>query len=134
MPIDSDVKRRQAEILEKMDKMMLKVEAVAKEVGQVATEGRETRNEVNMLRRELGVDGQHGRIPQIEKNQEALDARMKTMQEVFEIRLKTQQECIDVLQKGNSFTSGVKYAVTFLISAATSSGAVFAYEMMKARH
>jgi hypothetical protein len=49
----------QAQILEQLTEVKIKVE-------ESLQQGRENGNELKMLRRELGLDGQHGRLPIME--------------------------------------------------------------------
>jgi hypothetical protein len=49
----------QAQILEQLTELKSKVE-------ESLQQGRENGNELKMLRRELGLDGQHGRLPIVE--------------------------------------------------------------------
>lgn len=103
------------------DEMLRKISEVNVKVDQSLKQGSENGEGIRLLRKELGVDGEHGRIPQIERS-------MATM----EIRIDTLQKCVDVLQGGSHFANGVKWVLTFILSVATSSGAVFVYDVLKA--
>ena len=66
----------QAQILEQLTEVKMKVD-------ESLQQGRENGNELKMLRRELGLDGQHGRLPIMEavlarheKQMERNDARV----------------------------------------------------------
>ncbi len=60
----------QAQILEQLTEVMGKVD-------ESLQLGRECGNEVKMLRRELGLDGQHGRLPIVEATLVRHEARME---------------------------------------------------------
>ncbi len=78
----------QAQILEQLTEVMGKVE-------ESLQQGRECGNELKMLRRELGLDGQHGRLPMVEATLVRHEARM----EKSELRL-------DKLEAGSNEASG----------------------------
>jgi hypothetical protein len=60
----------QAQILEQLTEVKGKVE-------ESLQQGRENGNELKMLRRELGLDGQHGRLPIVETTLIRHEARME---------------------------------------------------------
>jgi len=60
----------QAQILEQLTEVKGKVE-------ESLEQGRENGNELKMLRRELGLDGQHGRLPIMETTLMRHEARME---------------------------------------------------------
>ena len=60
----------QAQILEQLTEVKSKVE-------ESLEQGRENGNELKMLRRELGLDGQHGRLPIMETTLIRHEARME---------------------------------------------------------
>jgi hypothetical protein len=60
----------QAQILEQLMELKGKVE-------ESLQQGRENGNELKMLRRELGLDGQHGRLPIVEATLIRHEARME---------------------------------------------------------
>jgi hypothetical protein len=66
-PADSTI---QAQILEQLMELKGKVE-------ESLLQGRENGNELKMLRRELGLDGQHGRLPIVEATLIRHEARME---------------------------------------------------------
>ena len=78
----------QAQILEQLTDVKSKVE-------ESLQQGRENGNELKMLRRELGLDGQHGRLPIVETTL----IRHETRMEKFELR-------IDQLETGNNEANG----------------------------
>ncbi len=78
----------QAQILEQLTEVMGKVD-------ESLQQGRENGNELKMLRRELGLDGQHGRLPMVEATLVRHEARM----EKNELRL-------DKLETGSNEASG----------------------------
>jgi hypothetical protein len=59
----------QAQILEQLTELKNKVE-------ESLLQGRENGNELKMLRRELGLDGQHGRLPIVETTLLRHESRM----------------------------------------------------------
>jgi hypothetical protein len=59
----------QTQILEQLTELKGKVE-------ESLQQGRENGNELKMLRRELGLDGQHGRLPLVEATLVRHEARM----------------------------------------------------------
>jgi hypothetical protein len=60
----------QAQILEQLMELKGKVE-------ESLQQGRENGNELKMLRRELGLDGQHGRLPMVEATLLRHESRME---------------------------------------------------------
>jgi hypothetical protein len=66
----SDALTIQAQILEQLTEVKGKVE-------ESLEQGRENGNELKMLRRELGLDGQHGRLPIMETTLIRHEARME---------------------------------------------------------
>jgi hypothetical protein len=78
----------QSQILEQLTEVKGKVE-------ESLQQGRENGNELKMLRRELGLDGQHGRLPIVE----ATLIRHETCMEKIETR-------VDTLETGNSEAKG----------------------------
>ncbi len=64
----------QAQILEQLTEVKSKVE-------ESLQQGRENGNELKMLRRELGLDGQHGRLPIVEASLVRHEARMEKSDE-----------------------------------------------------
>ena len=60
----------QAQILEQLTELKSKVE-------ESLQQGRENGNDLKMLRRELGLDGQHGRLPIVEATLLRHEARME---------------------------------------------------------
>lgn len=78
----------QARILEQLMELKGKVE-------ESLQQGRENGNDLKMLRRELGLDGQHGRLPIVEATLIRHEARM----EKNEAR-------VDGLEAGNSEANG----------------------------
>ena len=60
----------QAQILEQLMELKGKVE-------ESLQQGRENGNELKMLRRELGLDGQHGRLPMVEATLLKHETRME---------------------------------------------------------
>lgn len=78
----------QAQILEQLMELKGKVE-------ESLQQGRENGNDLKMLRRELGLDGQHGRLPIVEATLLRHEARM----EKNEAR-------VDGLETGNSEANG----------------------------
>jgi hypothetical protein len=70
----------QAQILEQLTELKGKVE-------ESLQQGRENGNDLKMLRRELGLDGQHGRLPMVEatllrheRRMEKNEARVKELE------------------------------------------------------
>jgi len=78
----------QAQILEQLMELKGKVE-------ESLQQGRENGNELKMLRRELGLDGQHGRLPIVE----AMLLRHETRMEKSEAR-------VEGLEAGSSEAKG----------------------------
>ncbi len=78
----------QAQILEQLTEVKGKVE-------ESLQQGRENGNELKMLRRELGLDGQHGRLPIVE----AMLVR-------HEARMDKSDERVDKLEAGNNEANG----------------------------
>src|SRR5580698_4733383 len=78
----------QAQILEQLTEVKGKVE-------ESLEQGRENGNDLKMLRRELGLDGQHGRLPIVEATLIRHEARM----EKNEAR-------VDFLETGSSEANG----------------------------
>jgi hypothetical protein len=78
----------QAQILEQLTEVKSKVE-------ESLQQGRENGHELKMLRRELGLDGQHGRLPIVEATLVRHEARM----EKSEAR-------VDALETGTSEANG----------------------------
>jgi hypothetical protein len=64
----------QTQILEQLTEVKRKVE-------ESLQQGRENGNELKMLRRELGLDGQHGRLPIVEALLARHEARMEKSDE-----------------------------------------------------
>ncbi len=62
--------RLQAQILEQLTELKGKVE-------ESLQQGRENGNELKMLRREIGLDGQHGRLPIVEQTLLRHEVRME---------------------------------------------------------
>jgi hypothetical protein len=77
-----------AQILEQLAEVKGKVD-------ESLEQGRENGNELKMLRRELGLDGQHGRLPIVE----ATLIR-------HEVRMEKSEARIDKLEIGNSEANG----------------------------
>jgi hypothetical protein len=77
-----------AQILEQLAEVKGKVD-------ESLQQGRENGNELKMLRRELGLDGQHGRLPIVE----ATLIR-------HEVRMEKSEARIDKLEIGNSEANG----------------------------
>jgi hypothetical protein len=95
----------QAQILEQLTELKGKVE-------ESLQQGRENGNELKMLRRELGLDGQHGRLPIVEATLIRHEARM----ERHEMRIAD-------LETGNSEAKGkAKLVATALALAGGSAG------------
>jgi hypothetical protein len=67
----------QAQILEQLMELKGKVE-------ESLQQGRENGNDLKMLRRELGLDGQHGRLPIVEATLLRHEARMEKSEERVE--------------------------------------------------
>jgi hypothetical protein len=67
----------QAQILEQLMELKGKVE-------ESLQQGRENGNDLKMLRRELGLDGQHGRLPIVEATLLRHEARMQKSEERVE--------------------------------------------------
>lgn len=63
----------QAQILEQLQELKGKVE-------ESLQQGRENGNDLKMLRRELGLDGQHGRLPIVEATQLRHEVRMEKIE------------------------------------------------------
>jgi hypothetical protein len=78
----------QAQILEQLTEVKGKVE-------ESLQQGRENGNELKMLRRELGLDGQHGRLPIVE-----------AMLMRHEARMDKSDERVDRLEAGNNEANG----------------------------
>jgi hypothetical protein len=78
----------QARILEQLTEVKGKVE-------ESLQQGRENGNELKMLRRELGLDGQHGRLPIVEA----------TLMR-HELRMEKNEARVDQLETGNSEAQG----------------------------
>ena len=78
----------QAQILEQLTEVKGKVE-------ESLQQGRENGNELKMLRRELGLDGQHGRLPIVE----AMLVR-------HEARMDKSDERVEKLEAGNNEANG----------------------------
>lgn len=110
MVAKSDVDRRQSEILDSLKGVLAKVE-------EVAIQGRENGNELKMLRRELGLDGAHGRIPQIESSVIKLEVRMDNMKLV-----------LDQIEDDRHFQRGKVWTITAVIAFLASSGGVVLVE------
>jgi hypothetical protein len=78
----------QAQILEQLMELKGKVE-------ESLQQGRENGNDLKMLRRELGLDGQHGRLPMVE----ATLLR-------HELRMEKNEARVEGLEIGNSEANG----------------------------
>ena len=88
----------QAQILEQLTEVKGKVE-------ESLQQGRENGNDLKMLRRELGLDGQHGRLPMVEATLLRHEVRM----EKIEGRLRS-------LETGSSEANGkAKLVATVLV-------------------
>jgi hypothetical protein len=88
----------QAQILEQLTEVKGKVE-------ESLQQGRENGHELKMLRRELGLDGQHGRLPIVEATLVRHEARM----EKSEAR-------VDALETGTSEANGKAKLVTSAVA------------------
>ncbi len=100
----------QAQILEQLTELKGKVE-------ESLQQGRENGNDLKMLRRELGLDGQHGRLPLVE----ATLLRHETRMEKNEGR-------VDALETGSNEAKGKAkmVATTLALVGGGAGGAVIA--------
>lgn len=101
-----DIAQRQADIMDKLAGLMQTVE--------------QTRNQIMLLRLELGMDGIHGRIPIAEATLIEHRKRMDNM-----------DDDIDTLKHGVSESVGKNKLLTSLIGLASGGGAVGLIELMK---
>ena len=116
MPPQSDVARRQTEILTKL-------ESLSDMVAEVANQGKEYAYELKLLRRELGVDGPHGRIPQIESLVKELDLRVDNIKMI-----------VDQMVSEGHFRRGKAWVIATIAALLTSSGVVAIFEAFVKGH
>jgi hypothetical protein len=100
--------RLQAQILEQLTELKGKVE-------ESLQQGRENGNELKMLRRELGLDGAHGRLPMVE----ATLLR-------HELRMEKSEERVEALETGRNESAGRAklVAATLALLGGSAGGAV----------
>ena len=100
-----------------------KISEVNNKVDKSLEQGRDNGEEIRMLRKELGVDGTHGRIPGIEQSIVKLEFRIETL-----------QKCVDLMEDSNHFAKGKQWVITIFLSFLSSSGGVWLFEWLVRRH
>ena len=92
-------------------------------VAEVANQGKEYAYELKLLRRELGVDGPHGRIPQIESLVKELDLRVDNIKLI-----------VDQMVSEGHFRRGKAWVIATIAALLTSSGVVAIFEAFVKGH
>jgi hypothetical protein len=86
---------------------------IQRKVDQSLEQGRDNGSDLKLLRKELGMDGQHGRIPSLESNVVRL-----------ELLIVAQEKRVDALEILDHLAQGKKQLVTVGVSVISSAGAV----------
>jgi hypothetical protein len=99
----------QSEILQRISEVNLKVTSIE-------LQGRDNGEAIRNLRTELGVDGAHGRLPQLEQTIARLDRQQEDDNKKVVERFVKLEDCIDAIKQDEHEARGGKRVLTAIVS------------------
>jgi chromosome segregation ATPase len=132
--------------------ILMQLRALSSEVKEISTQGRETGQQLALLRRELGLDGPHGRLPQVEieipRINRRLDDILKAVEELqkgdyqnkgknLDVRLEKMETTLDELKESRQQSKGrreLMSAVTGFIGGAGGAAIITILANLLAKH